>query len=101
MIKLLTPTSAYTDEFNEWLAAIPPRILALVYLIKRFYRVDPKLRGDRVEVRYDPEKQRVIYQPVTIEPRVLVPRVICAEEQEEPAPAEAAGADEQKARAEE
>ena len=29
-----------------------------------------------VEVRYDAEKQRVIYEPVSIEPRVLVPRVI-------------------------
>ena len=29
-----------------------------------------------VEVRYDPEVGRVIYLPVTIEPRVLVPRVI-------------------------
>jgi hypothetical protein len=27
-------------------------------------------------VRYDPEKRRVVYQPVTIEPRVLVPKVI-------------------------
>ncbi len=40
VIKLLTPTSSYTDEFNEWLESIPPRILALVYLIKRFYRVE-------------------------------------------------------------
>ncbi|MDH3527057.1 MAG: hypothetical protein OEM43_06095 [Gammaproteobacteria bacterium] len=40
VIKLLTPTSANTDEFNEWLAAIPPRILALVFLIKRFYRIE-------------------------------------------------------------
>jgi hypothetical protein len=38
VIKLLTPTSAYTDEYNEWLASIPPRILALAFLIKRFYR---------------------------------------------------------------
>ena len=38
VIKLLTPTSSYTDEFNEWLASIPPRILALAFLIKRFYR---------------------------------------------------------------
>ncbi len=38
VIKLLTPTSNYTDEFNEWLASISPRILALVFLIKRFYR---------------------------------------------------------------
>jgi NADH-quinone oxidoreductase subunit C len=30
-----------------------------------------------VEVRYDAEAQRVIYEPVTsVEPRVLVPRVI-------------------------
>jgi NADH-quinone oxidoreductase subunit C len=29
-----------------------------------------------VEVRYDPSKQRVIYEPVSIEPRVLVPKVI-------------------------
>jgi hypothetical protein len=35
VIKLLTPTSNYTDEFNEWLASISPRILALVFLIKR------------------------------------------------------------------
>ncbi|MDZ7753746.1 MAG: NADH-quinone oxidoreductase subunit C [Gammaproteobacteria bacterium] len=29
-----------------------------------------------VEMRYDAVKQRVVYQPITIEPRVLVPRVI-------------------------
>lgn len=29
-----------------------------------------------VEVRYDPSKLRVIYEPVSIEPRVLVPKVI-------------------------
>ncbi len=29
-----------------------------------------------VEMRYDPEQQRVIYQPVTIEPREIVPRVV-------------------------
>ena len=29
-----------------------------------------------VEMRYDPEKKRVIYQPVTIEPREIVPRVV-------------------------
>jgi NADH-quinone oxidoreductase subunit C len=26
-------------------------------------------------MRYDPERERVVYEPVTIEPRVLVPRV--------------------------
>lgn len=29
-----------------------------------------------VEVRFDPSKKRVIYEPVSIEPRVLVPKVI-------------------------
>ncbi len=29
-----------------------------------------------VEMRYDPEKKRVIYQPVTIEPREIIPRVV-------------------------
>ncbi|MCK5360228.1 MAG: hypothetical protein KAJ95_06350, partial [Gammaproteobacteria bacterium] len=38
VIKLLTPSPSYKDEYNEWLATIPPRILALVFLIKRFYR---------------------------------------------------------------
>lgn len=39
------------------------------------FRKDFPLIGN-VEMRYDPEQKRVIYQPVTIEPRVLVPRVI-------------------------
>lgn len=30
----------------------------------------------QVEMRYDPEQRRVIYQPVSIEPRVLVPKVV-------------------------
>ena len=38
VIKLLTPSPSYTDEYNEWLATIPPRLLALVFIIKRFYR---------------------------------------------------------------
>jgi len=38
VIKLLTTTPNYTDEFNAWLASFSPRILALVFLIKRFYR---------------------------------------------------------------
>ncbi len=39
------------------------------------FRKDFPLEG-RQEVRYDPEQGRVIYQPVTIRNRVLVPRVI-------------------------
>lgn len=39
------------------------------------FRKDFPLIGN-VEVRYDEQKGRVLYQPVTIEPRVLVPRVV-------------------------
>ena len=39
------------------------------------FRKDFPMIGN-VEMRYDPEQQRVIYQPVTIEPRNNVPRVI-------------------------
>jgi len=39
------------------------------------FRKDFPLIGN-VEMRYDPEKQRVVYEPVSIEPRTLVPRVI-------------------------
>ena len=39
VIKLLTPSvSDYTDEYNAWLETIPQHILALVFLIKRFYK---------------------------------------------------------------
>ncbi|MGO9108277.1 MAG: hypothetical protein ACLP9L_03510, partial [Thermoguttaceae bacterium] len=37
VIKLLTPSDEYTDEYNAWLKSIPPHIYALVYAIKRFY----------------------------------------------------------------
>ena len=39
------------------------------------FRKDFPVSGN-VEMRYDPEQQRVIYQPVTIEPREIVPRVV-------------------------
>ena len=39
------------------------------------FRKDFPLSG-YVEVRYDPEQRRVVYQPVTIEPREVTPRVI-------------------------
>lgn len=39
VIRLLTASKTdYTDEYNEWLESIPQHILALVYLIKRFYK---------------------------------------------------------------
>ena len=51
------------------------RILTDYGFIGHPFRKDFPLEGN-VEVRYDPEKQRVVYQPVTITNRVLVPRVI-------------------------
>ncbi len=40
VIKLLTPSTGFTDEYNAWLASIPAYIRALVLLIKRFYQVE-------------------------------------------------------------
>ncbi|ABA59016.1 NADH-quinone oxidoreductase subunit C [Nitrosococcus oceani] len=51
------------------------RILTDYGFIGHPFRKDFPLSGN-VEMRYDPEQQRVIYEPVSIEPRVLVPRVI-------------------------
>jgi NADH-quinone oxidoreductase subunit C len=51
------------------------RILTDYGFIGHPFRKDFPLSG-QVEVRYDPEKKRVVYQPVSIEPRVLVPKVI-------------------------
>lgn len=38
VVKLLTPSSAYTDTFNEYLEGIPNHIRALVFMVKRFYQ---------------------------------------------------------------
>jgi NADH-quinone oxidoreductase subunit C len=51
------------------------RILTDYGFIGYPFRKDFPLIGT-VEVRYDPEKGRVSYQPVSIEPRTLVPKVI-------------------------
>ena len=51
------------------------RILTDYGFIGHPFRKDFPVMGN-VEMRYDPEQRRVIYQPVTIEPREIVPRVI-------------------------
>ena len=51
------------------------RILTDYGFIGHPFRKDFPVSG-HVEMRYDPEKKRVIYQPVSIEPREIVPRVI-------------------------
>lgn len=66
------------------------RILTDYGFIGHPFRKDFPLSGN-VEVRYDPEKQRVVYQPVSIEPRVLVPKVIRGDELEPVALDEADG----------
>ena len=51
------------------------RLLTDYGFIGHPFRKDFPLIGN-VEVKYDPAKGRVVYQPVSIEPRTLVPRVI-------------------------
>ena len=60
------------------------RILTDYGFIGHPFRKDFPLIGN-VEVRYDPEKSRVVYQPVSIEPRTLVPQVIREDNRYEPA----------------
>lgn len=65
------------DMFGILFAGHPDlrRLLTDYGFIGHPFRKDFPLIGN-VEMRYDPEKRRVVYQPVTIEPRITVPRVI-------------------------
>lgn len=54
------------------------RILTDYGFVGHPFRKDFPLSGN-VEVRYDPERRRVVYEPVSIEPRVLVPKVVRGE----------------------
>jgi NADH-quinone oxidoreductase subunit C len=60
------------------------RLLTDYGFIGHPFRKDFPLIGN-VEVQYDPEKKRVVYQPVSIVPRVLVPKVIRHDHRYEPA----------------
>jgi NADH-quinone oxidoreductase subunit C len=60
------------------------RILTDYGFIGHPFRKDFPLSG-QVEVRYDPAQQRVVYEPVEIEPRTLVPRVIRDDHRYDPA----------------
>ena len=55
------------------------RILTDYGFIGHPFRKDFPLSG-HVEMRYDPEQKRVVYQPVSIEPREITPRVIREEQ---------------------
>ena len=60
------------------------RILTDYGFVGHPFRKDFPLIGN-VEVRYDVEKKRVVYEPVSIEPRTLVPRVIRDDRRYDPA----------------
>jgi NADH-quinone oxidoreductase subunit C len=60
------------------------RILTDYGFIGNPFRKDFPLSGN-VEVRYDPQLKRVVYEPVSIEPRTLVPRVIRHDNRYDPA----------------
>ena len=60
------------------------RLLTDYGFIGHPFRKDFPLIGN-VETQYDPEKKRVVYQPVSIVPRVLVPKVIRHDHRYEPA----------------
>jgi len=51
------------------------RILTDYGFVGNPFRKDFPLSG-HVEMRYDPEQRRVVYQPVSIEPREMTPRII-------------------------
>jgi NADH-quinone oxidoreductase subunit C len=60
------------------------RLLTDYGFIGHPFRKDFPLIGN-VEAQYDPQKKRVVYQPVSIVPRVLVPKVIRHDHRYEPA----------------
>ena len=51
------------------------RILTDYGFIGHPFRKDFPLSG-HVEMRYDPEQKRVVYEPVTIDPREVTPRIV-------------------------
>ncbi|MGV8096511.1 MAG: hypothetical protein AB2L24_32035 [Mangrovibacterium sp.] len=40
VIKLLTPSDEYTDEYNQWLKSVPEKIKDLIYIVKRRYHIE-------------------------------------------------------------
>ena len=74
------------DLFGILFAGHPDlrRILTDYGFIGHPFRKDFPLIGN-IEVRYDAEKQRVVYEPVTIESRTLVPKVIRDDNRYDPA----------------
>ena len=68
------------------------RILTDYGFVGHPFRKDFPLVGE-VEMRYDPAQRRVVYEPVSIEPRTLVPKVIRNEERHRDGSASAEASD--------
>ena len=68
------------------------RILTDYGFVGHPFRKDFPLVGE-VEMRYDPARRRVVYEPVSIEPRTLVPKVIRSDERHRDGPMSAEAAD--------
>lgn len=80
VIKLLTPSSSYTDEFNAFIEAVPNHVKALVFMVKRFYAqswgddwrshftVDIINGRPGNELKYDNRKLRPSYLRVGFDP---------------------------------
>ena len=58
VIKLLTPSPDYTDEYNQWLDNIPEHVYALALIIKRFTRPGWRITGGVLRRRH---RQRVAW----------------------------------------
>ncbi len=69
------PPSNYATRDDAVITVSHARNLVDYGFIGHPFRKDFPLVG-HVQMRYDEAQQRVIYEPVSIEPRVLVPRVI-------------------------
>ncbi|MCL4841922.1 MAG: hypothetical protein KJZ79_08785 [Bryobacteraceae bacterium] len=80
VIKLLTPSSEYTDEHNEWVRRLPQTIRQIVFTVKRYYRPEwgedwrSHFTVDRVngylghELKYDNMKLVANYLRVGFDP---------------------------------
>ena len=81
MIKLLTASPEYTDEYNEWLRKLPQTIRQLVFTVKRYYRPEwgedwrEHFTVDRIngflghELKYDNQKLVGNYLRVGFDPQ--------------------------------
>ena len=81
VIKLLTASSEYTDEYNEWLRNLPQSIRQVVFTVKRYYRPEwgknwrAHFTVDRIngflghELKYDNQKLVGTYLRVGLDPQ--------------------------------